>query len=224
MASAMPQGDDVGSVQLALSTSNGVALLTTTYRLTGPMSYSRTGTAAGNGDGTVGALIGGVPAGMGYQLSLDGTASDGTTTCTGSSAPFNVTTGSTTTVSVSLLCRGQSSAGSVAVKATSNICPVLDGTSASATSGVVGGDPVTLTVIAHDPDSGPSALAYSWTASGGTLSAATGTSVTFTCGAVGTGQVTILVSDGYPDPTCAASSVITVSCAAPAPAAAATSP
>ncbi len=54
-------------------------------------------------------------------------------------------------------------AGAVSISGSTNICPLIDGISASP-SQVTVGDGVALSGIAHDPDDGPSPLSYRWTA------------------------------------------------------------
>ena len=76
--------------------------------------------------------------------------------------------------------------GSVAVNGVANVCPMIDGISASPSEVLVGGT-IALTGAAHDADSGPRALSYQWQATCGTISNAASQNPTFTCTAAGRG-------------------------------------
>jgi PKD repeat protein len=204
-------GDQSGTVQFALMAS-GVALASAQFTLTGPGGYSRSGVARGSGDFDVSAYIGGVPAGSGYVLALKGIASDGTTMCAGMSESFSVSVNAPIMVSVPLLCHQQRSSSGVAVTGAANVCPQVDGISANATSATVGGSPISLSVTAHDLDSGPGPLTYHWSATAGTFDDDAGQSPTYTCATAGMATVTVTVSDGYPDPSCVDAQTIRVSC------------
>ncbi|HVV48814.1 MAG TPA: phosphoesterase [Polyangia bacterium] len=58
------------------------------------------------------------------------------------------------------------------------------------------GSSVSLAGAAHDPDNGPAALTYQWTASSGTFSDPAAPAPSFTCATAGTATVTLTVSDG----------------------------
>lgn len=92
-----------------------------------------------------------------------------------------------------------------------NVCPVLDTASALPTTAAVG-ETIALTGVAHDPDEGPGALTYAWTATSGTLSSPTAASPGFTCTEVGTVSLTLTVSDGDTTEGCAATQTVTVTC------------
>jgi hypothetical protein len=209
---APPPGDHIGTIQLALQV-NGVSLTSASYTLTGPNGFSRMGTATGPGGSGVSAFIGGVPAGPGYSISLQGLAADGVTTCGGVSGTFTVSATAPTTIVVSLLCRQPQSQSGVAVTGNAvDVCPNIDGLSADATSAAIGGTPVSLSATAHDADNGPMPLSYQWSASSGTFSNPAIASPTFSCTAAGTEVLTLTVSDGYPDPTCPATATISIVC------------
>ncbi len=95
------------------------------------------------------------------------------------------------------------------INGTLNICGV-DGVSAPGRLPV--GSSLSLSAVAHDTDSGPSPLTYSWTASSGTLSNATAANPTFTCLVTGAATLTVTVSDGDPAPGCTSSASVTVTC------------
>ncbi|HEY0870988.1 MAG TPA: hypothetical protein VGD55_11365 [Acidothermaceae bacterium] len=199
----------VGSIDVAV-VQGGVTLSSVSYSITGPSGFSQMGAINVSASATISTLIGGIPAASGYALRLTSTATDGTTTC-GGSASFNVTAGSVSTVSVTLDCHQAARTGSVAINGTVNVCPIADGLSASPAD-VAMGSSVALLIAAHDPDSGPSPLAYSWAAPSGTFSNPTAANPTFTCTALGPVTVTATVSDGDPTAACAASMSAVVTC------------
>src|SRR5690348_9771610 len=88
--------EDVGSLSLALQLSSGGVINSFSYSLTGPSS--KTGTIDVSQSTTVSAVLGPVASGSGYVISLTGTTTDGTTTCTGTSGMFTVTPKMTTAV------------------------------------------------------------------------------------------------------------------------------
>ncbi len=195
-----------GSVALVVQGTSGVAFNSFSYTLAGPSSKS--GSIDVSNSSTVSALIGGVAAGAGYSLSLSGTSTDGATTCSGTSAPFNVVAGATTSVSVAIDCHTGSKNGSIAINGTINVCPSIDSVSANPPAG----NTIALTAAASDKDSGPQALSYSWTTTSGTLSSGTVANPTLTCTAPGSVTLTLTVSDG--DPGCNATFTVPLTCPA----------
>jgi uncharacterized protein YjiK len=199
---------NTGSIGLALQLANGETLSSVSYAITGPSSFSRMGSIDTSKSATLSTLIGGLPAGTGFSVALDGTAMGGSTHCTGV-APFDVVAHATTAVTVRLSCREPSRTGSVFINGTLNVCPVMDGTSASPAEVVVGSS-LALAAAARDLDAGPSAMTYHWTATGGTLSAADVANPSLTCTSVGAVMVTVTVTDG----DCSDTGMLTVTCTA----------
>ena len=199
----------VGSVDIAV-VQGGVTLTSVGYTITGPNSFSSAGTINVAASSTISAVIGGLPAGNGYTIALTATGSDGATTC-GGSGTFNVTAGAVATVAVTLDCHQPSKTGSVAVNGAINVCPVADGLSANP-SDVAVGFPVALAIAAHDPDNGPSPLAYSWSAPSGSFTGATSATPTFICTAPGPVTLTATASDGDATAGCAATMSVVVTC------------
>jgi len=202
--------DNVGDVTFALTLAPGLSLNTVAYTISGPNAFTKSGSIDVSHSATVSAVISGLPAGTGFNISLTGTATDGTTTCLGS-ATFDIVAHQTTSVTVHLDCHQAATTGSVLVNGTLNICPVADGVTATPAEVLVGSS-ISLAAAAHDTDSGPSPLAYSWTASSGTLSDATAANPTFTCTLAGPATLTLTVSDGDPAPGCTSSASVTVTC------------
>jgi len=180
------------------------------YTIVGPASYTKTGNIDVSATQSISAVIGGIPAGTGYSITLNATTVDGGTTCTGSTT-FDVIARATSTVSVQLRCHEPPTTGSVAVGGKLNVCPLIDGISANPAEVQVGKS-VALSAGAHDSDSGPSALSYAWSAANGTFSDAASTSPSFTCTTLGTTTLTLKVSDG----DCQDTSTVDVNCSLPA--------
>ena len=202
-------GDQTGTIGLALQT-GGITINSFSYVIKGPGGYAKTGTINVSQSTTIAALIGGIPAASGFTITLTGTATDGTTQCLGS-ATFNVTAGATSTVNVNVDCHQAQTTGSVLVNGNINVCPSIQGVSASPST-VLAGSTVALSGSAVDPDNGPSPLTYKWTATSGTFSSATAQNPTFTCTAAGQATITLTVSDGDPSAACAATQSVTVTC------------
>ena len=204
--------ESVGSVQLAVVTGSSITFQTAGYTITGPAGYMTSGTIGSGAQSNLSILIGQIPAGNGYTVTLSGSTSD-MTSCRGS-APFNISALATTMVSVHLICHeAPRSTGSVSVHNTINICPVIDSINASPATAVVGGT-IALGSTAHDSDTGPSALAYQWTSSSGMVAAPAAANATFTCASAGSVTITLTVSDGDPTTGCPAVMTVPVTCTA----------
>jgi phospholipase C len=198
----------LGSVDIAF-VQGGLTLTSVNYSITGPNNFSKTGSINVASSNTISTIIGGLPAGNGFTITLTATGTDGTG-C-GGSAPFNVTAGTVTAVSVVLDCHQPANTGSIAVNGTINVCPTLESLSASPAEVAVGSS-LSLSAAAVDPDSGPSPLTYSWTASSGTLTGANTVSPSFKCLTTGSATVMVTVSDGDPMASCAAQGSVQVTC------------
>jgi hypothetical protein len=198
------------SATIALQVSPGVTLSSAGYWVIAPDGTVTKGTVAVGASSTVLVPISGLPTGSGYQLIVSGLASDGVTGCSGS-ATFSSPTPSTGVI-VHLTCAGPPAAGQLLVTSTLNNCPIIDGVEAIPSAANVGGA-MALQATAHDPDSGPAALTYGWSASGGTLNASGAATATFTCTQPGTFNITVAPSDG--DATCGVAQTLAVTCTEP---------
>jgi hypothetical protein len=204
-----------GEVNLALGLANGTTLASASYVIIGPAGFSRSGSLDVSKSSQLTALVGGIPAGNGFSITISATSTDGSTSC-GGSATFNVTAHQTTPVTVSVDCHEAARNGSVLVSGSLNLCPTIDGVSASPAEVTLGGT-VALAAAAHDSDAGPSALSYAWTAPNGSFSSASDATTTFTCDTAGTTTLTLRVSDGDPAPSCADTQTTTVTCSLAGP-------
>jgi hypothetical protein len=203
--------DSVGGVNLALQLPDGRSINSASYTITGPNGFTKSGSIDVSHSSTISALIGGIPAGMGFQITLTATTTDMTAAC-GGSASFDVQAGKIATAAVPMACHEATRLGSVLVSGKLNVCPTIDALGASPAEAQVGGT-IALSGSAHDSDAAPSALSYAWTVSSGSLSSATAQNPTFTCGDTpGTVTVTLTVSDGDPLASCADKRTATVTC------------
>ncbi len=78
---------------------------------------------------TISAVIGGIPAGSGYTVTLSAIGKNkvtGALTDCGGSAPLTIIAGQTTSVSIALQCRGPKTTGGVEVGGRLNNCPTID--------------------------------------------------------------------------------------------------
>ena len=117
----------------------------------------------------------------------------------------------TTPVAVRVLCHDTAQTGGVHLTGTLNVCPLVDGLSASPAEVFVGGS-IALSASAHDSDAAPSPLSYAWTSSGGSFSDAKAQSPRFDCTLAGPVTITATVSDG----SCSDTGTLTVTCDLPA--------
>lgn len=200
---------EVGSLKLGLTLSANTVIDEATYQITGN-GLKKEGTLDISDTQVVRARIGGIPAGTGYRIALQASATDGRTSA--GSATFDIAGGAVTNVQVNLRWAGAQRNGSVVINGAFNECPVIDELSVTPLTVTVPG-PVQLTARASD-DGLPSALTYRWTAANGALVANdTSQGATLTSQAAGNRNVTITVSDG--DCTTTASAQVTFVAAPP---------
>jgi hypothetical protein len=207
------RSEDVGGVSVALTGAGGVSFTTVGYSITGPNAFSKSGAIDVSASSTISSTIGGLPAGSGFSITLMASSTDSSQSCSGS-APFAVTAHQTTPVTVPVKCREGAKTGSTLVTGVINVCPQIDGVTATPTEVFVGSS-VALVATAHDTDGAPSPLTYAWTASSGALADNASASTRFTCTAPGTATIGLVVSDG--DAPCADTASVTVTCTALTP-------
>jgi hypothetical protein len=205
-----------GSVEIAL-VAGGATLTTINYTITGPASFTQSGTIDVSHSNTISALLGPFAAGGPYTITLAGTSTDGSESCAGSGT-FSITAGQTANVSVPLTCHQAPRNGSVSINGTVNVCPQIDSLDAAPTEAFVGAS-VSLAAAAHDADNGPSPLTATWTATSGVFTDPSSLGTRFTCTAAGPATVTLTVSDGDTSAGCPATSSVTVNCDTRPPAA-----
>jgi phospholipase C len=199
---------NTGAVGLALNT-GGSALGAVSYTITGPSGFTKSGSFDVSLSTQIAAVIGGLPAGSGFTITLQAKTTDSVLSCLGT-ATFSVTAGATTALTVLVECHQAPRTGSVSVNGVLNECPSVTAVSALPSQVLTGGS-LSVSGAASDPDSGPSALSFKWTSTSGTFSAPTSASTSFTCTTPGTATLTLTASDG--DHGCDTSSTVQVTCA-----------
>ena len=205
-------GKSLGSVDFALQAAPGVTLNTISYTIIGPASFSKSGSFELSQSTRIGALIGPLPVGLGYSITLAANSVEGTSSCSGT-ASFNVVAHQTTPVAIAFLCHEAPRTGSVLVNGALNVCPSLDAVSANPAEAFVG-TAIALSASAHDADAGPSVLGYRWSESSGSLSDPNSPAPIFTCLVPGSALVSVSASDGDLLASCADLRTITVQCTA----------
>jgi hypothetical protein len=209
---AIESEDSTGEIGLALQLPGGTTIQTASFSIAGPRGFSRTGNIDVSASTKLTALIGGIPAGTGYQITLTATTTDGSTSCTGS-ASFDVQPGRITSAVVAMTCHEAPRTGSVLVGGNLNICPTIDALGATPSEVQVDGS-IALSASAHDSDAGPNPLSFGWVSSSGTFSDATARNPMFTCTTPGSVTLQLTVSDGDPLPSCADTATARVACSA----------
>jgi cysteine-rich repeat protein len=204
--------ENIGSVALELE-AGGLTFDSVGYAIAGPGGYTKSGNIDVTNSTQISAVIGGIPVGTGYAITLTATdAGDSGVTCTGSTT-FDVTAHETTSAQVLLVCRVPPKTGSVMVNGSIDVCPTIDTFDITPSETTVG-HAVSLTASASDLDNGPFPVGYDWATSGGVLTASGGASATLTCTTPGPVTVTVVVTDG--DYLCATTASQVVKCSADA--------
>src|SRR6478735_3135909 len=110
----VPVAESRGSVAFSLQAAPGVTLDTASYTISGPASFSKSGSFDLSQSSTLSALIGPLPVGAGYSITLSANSVEGTTSC-GGRASFDILAHQTTRVAVALTCHEGGRTGSVSL-------------------------------------------------------------------------------------------------------------
>jgi hypothetical protein len=192
--------EGAGSISLALHVTEDIDLTSIRYVISQSGTVVQSGSIDVSQATAPSAVIGGVPAGTGYLLSVAATE-DELVACQGTSTSFDVLPGAVTEVPLGIACPTEDDGGAVLITGTLNACPVIENAFPERADVPVG-SVVQLHAIGHDDDNGPSPLSYTWAASSGAFSQAVGADPLFSCTEVGTAVVTVTVSDGDLSPVC----------------------
>src|SRR5271167_4767042 len=131
---------NVGEVGFKLTLPGGETINTVTYTITGPNAFTETNSVPVQNSTTISFLVGGIPVGNNYSVTISGTSVDGSVTCSGS-ATFSVVAHTTTTVTDTLQCtQTVGEAGAILVNAPTYGCAsIFQGSiSASPTQTAIG--------------------------------------------------------------------------------------
>jgi hypothetical protein len=207
---------DVGTMKLALTLPSGATVNSVHWEIDSSTgAVLRSGTINTSDKNATPSVDTSCPAGTGDRVTLTATTSDGTS-CTGTSAPFNVVAGASVGVNVTLLCGGgvpTQNNGSVIVNGTiieGDNCPLLTSWVASPLQTSVGGA-IDVAATAVDADV-RDMLTYSWSAPTGTFANPMAATTQFICGAGGPVTLTVVVSDNHSPTPCTTSMTFPVTC------------
>ena len=198
-----------GSLTMNLQLPGSVEIDEVAYEVSGNGTVPRSGIINTAGAGSTASFTVSLPVGLGYLVKLSAVSVDGERSCSGS-APFNITVGETTTVSVSLNCIRT---GQVQVDGTFNNCAELVSPSASPREAYMG-EAINLSVSGVDDDGDP--IDYAWTGPGGSFADPSAATTTYTCFGTGSHTLSVAVSDDqFID--CAEVWTVAVDCLGPEP-------
>ncbi|HMJ12087.1 MAG TPA: hypothetical protein VK524_11770 [Polyangiaceae bacterium] len=217
-ASVEPSGDEAspearaadGKIGLAIEIAPGVQMESVSYVVSGNGIQPVTGSMALQTPGVaLSALIGGLPSGTGYSITLTGTSLDGKVQCSGS-ALFDVRVAETTPVNVSMTCSSAAGTGDAFVDVDIHLarCPSVHALGGYPPELTVG-ERVLLEASARHADT--PVLSFSWQTSSGTLAAPASQATTFECTEAGTATISLTVSDGR----CEDTERLSIDCQAP---------
>ncbi|MGD8825542.1 MAG: hypothetical protein PVI24_11210, partial [Myxococcales bacterium] len=180
------------ALRINLQVANGAVIDEVQYEISGngmePMGGVINTSAPGS---TASVETFGLPPGEGYVVTMVATSVDGTLTCGGAST-FDVGAGISTDVEVMLNCKGSEQFGGVRVNGKLNICSELDKVIVAPLQTSSG---YALSVQAAASDEEGDAIAYSWTATGGSFDDASAQATVFVCGDANAEEITVEVSD-----------------------------
>ena len=204
-------GPEDGTLRLQLDVVPGVTLDVVHYEvLDSAYQVQRAGDIDVGHSQSVSVSLLGIRPGDGYTAVLAARSKDQQTSCAGTSGPFRVTARQTVAVFVHLSCQGANPVGTVVINGEFNLCPQISSATINPSATTIG-HTMMLSAAAVDHDNGPSAVSYSWTATGpGTIQDGSAPHATFLCTGQGPATIVLSVSDG--DPGCKSSASFAVKC------------
>jgi hypothetical protein len=196
-----------GQLQLALTLPGGVTVSAVSWKV---LSSTGATLAMGNintsnASATPSVSVG-VPPGTGDTVTMAAMTSTGAT-CSGTSAPFNVTAGMVVGVPVTVNCSATNTGtgiGSVVVTGTlveGDNCPALASWSISPQMTAAQGGIIDVSALATDADVGET-LSYAWSATAGSFVSAMMPSTQYTCAAAGMHTLTVTITDNHTPTPC----------------------
>ena len=184
--------EESGSLNLNLELAEGIVINEVDWTLSGNGMDPMSGTIDTSAPGATASVeVFGLAPGENYLVELEATSEDGEVTCRGS-AEFDVEVGVSTDVMVFLNCKRPARLGGVRVNGKFNICADLAKVVVSPLQTSVGNQ-IDLAAAGTDPEG--DAIAYVWSATGGSIADSSAASTTYTCGEVGEQTISITISD-----------------------------
>jgi hypothetical protein len=202
-------GPSNGEIGLNLTLANGSTITALNYSLTNAVTADDltgtitlpTGTATFPFSLPTTEIVPVVPA-TGYTLTVTGTSSDMSVTCTGSAGPFSVTAGNETVETIVVTCTSVGTSGSVEANIIAQACPTVQTLTAINSTANTTAPGNTSNIFAAAAGPNQAGVTYVFSASAGTLSgqvnAAGGvsSSTVFTCPATPlTAAITVTTTD-----------------------------
>jgi hypothetical protein len=200
--------DSTGGLSLDLTIADDVVINEVAWTITGGDMEPMSGTIDTSAPGATASVeVFGLPPGDGYNVALEATDATGTVSCKGD-ADFAVEVGVSTDVMVFLNCKLPTRLGGVRVNGKFNICAEVAKVVVSPLQTSVGND---IDLSAEGKDTEGDAIAYAWSATGGTVADPSAQQTTYTCEEEGSQTITITVSDDGFD-HCTADWTVAVTC------------
>jgi hypothetical protein len=199
-------GGSVGEIQVALSLPDGTAINSVAWKvLSSSSAQIASGTLNTSGSRSP-SFITSLPAGASDTVVMTATTTGGVT-CAGTSSPFTIIAGQSTTVNLNVVCENTpadgGSLGSVVVSSTlvaGDHCPELTQWFISPQS-TTGSNPIDVSVTGSDADVGDT-LSYAWTATAGSFTSPSSAMTQYTCAATGAPTLTVAISDNHMPTPC----------------------
>jgi hypothetical protein len=183
---------DTSSVGLNFGIAHGVSISAFDYVLIGPAFGPLKGRLdVSDPNAAVSGVVGGIPPGAAYNLSLSAVTSDGGTFC-GADSVFDVTLGTQTSLDISMVCVNANTTKTIEIDGVGHVCPLVASSTIART-----GEAITLSASAYSFDELP--IAFLWEASAGTLATPNQRVSLYQCGPGGGQTVRVTVSDGQCD-------------------------
>jgi hypothetical protein len=205
-----PDSSDVGVVKLALSLPNGATVGSVGWTvLSSSNAVLASGTTDTSNPSSTPSVSVGLPPGNGDTVSMTATTSQGAS-CSGTSAPFDVSVGHLVPVSVTLNCGNvtpDAGLGSVVITGIlvpGDSCPVLTSWLVSPLETASAGGTIDVGVTATDANSGE-VVSYAWTATAGSFADPTSSTTNYICGTAGTETLTVTITDNHKPTACSVS-------------------
>lgn len=184
-----------GSAGFELEVGAGVTLHGVSYVINGN-GFTKEGVVDISQSPILTAVIGGIPAGDGFTITITATSIDGSVTCVGT-ATFAVMEGLITKVTIHLQCRFGHRVGKIGLHADVNLCPAIEEVTATPMETGMGS---TITLFTRLADSdGPASALDMILADGLTSLSLHGrdtAAIELTCVEPGPSRITVTASDG----------------------------
>jgi hypothetical protein len=209
--------EHTGSIGFQLEVGAGITLHSVNYAISGN-GFSKQDDVDISRSPVLSAVIGGLPAGDGFTITITATSLDGSVTCIGT-AIFTVMEGVITNVTIHLQCHFGHRNGKADLNGVVNLCPTIEDLTVAPMETTVGGT-IALRARLGDAD-GPAATLESTFSDGMTSLSLHGVATSalgLTCTQAGPSHLTLTVSDGE----CLQATAVDVMCSGSSPASQAT--